>query len=552
MSGNVEEQIAKDPDTKEKPQEGKKKRKSGSKEQLTFPPCKVCSGKATGLHYGVYTCEPCKAFFRRAITDKNKYACLKDSNCEITAEKRGNCSACRLQKCFNLGMSKSAVRQGRYTIELRTNTILEVKRLANQTAVEVSVDNQQDNQKDNQKDNPDGQTSSDFARVGGASSACDSDGNQTTASEDQSDFVPEESDTVEPSVDLSLLPCQSGCGQESSDSNLPPKKKVRLRDTVNPLESCDCVVTPGSQSLTRVSCDMAIGADTVTLSADTVTLSERQIQCLIQTLVKAHDTIYPNFKNYFEKEHQKFLEDKFIANQKIQEDVFGIKSLLDKDEFEKVYRATGIDVDGRLELLKKMYSHRERSLMKYFTFAKCIQGFTDLSMNDKISLVKYGEHEYWILGHFTHYHPELKASIGNEIQMTFENHGKLFGQSLSDEMLKMFNTLLNMNFMYQEVVLLRGIVLFSRDRSALEDADLVESVQWRLIQCLKYLVELFHPDEPRKFSQCLQILVDLRDLSELRQKSQKKQLDDYTLNIIKEYPLIYEALGESMSKLKTQ
>lgn len=76
------------------------------------------------------------------------------------------------------------------------------------------------------------------------------------------------------------------------------------------------------------------------------------------------------------------------ASKKLQEDVFGIKSLLDKDEFEKVYRATGIDVDGRLEFMKKMYGHRERSLMKFITFAKCIDGFNDLSMNDKINLFK--------------------------------------------------------------------------------------------------------------------------------------------------------------------
>jgi hypothetical protein len=72
----------------------------------------------------------------------------------------------------------------------------------------------------------------------------------------------------------------------------------------------------------------------------------------------------------------------------MQEDVFGIKSLLDKEEFEKVYRATGIDVDGRLEIMKIMYSHKERSLMKFITFAKCIEGFNDLSMNDKINLFK--------------------------------------------------------------------------------------------------------------------------------------------------------------------
>lgn len=88
--------------------------------------------------------------------------------------------------------------------------------------------------------------------------------------------------------------------------NLPPKKKVRLRDAIDVPE--ECVMTPGSKRLCQVSCDeLAMGAENVTLS-------ERQIQCLIQTLVKAHDTIYPNFKKYFEKEHQQYLEEKFLVS----------------------------------------------------------------------------------------------------------------------------------------------------------------------------------------------------------------------------------------------
>lgn len=528
MLGEDEHQENKTASTDEKKQKTKKK-KADSKERLTFPPCKVCSGNATGIHYGVHTCEPCKAFFRRAITDKNKYACLKENSCEITAQKRGNCSACRLQKCFDLGMSKSAVRQGRYTIELRTNTILEVKRLANKTAVEVSVDSQ--------KNKPAKQTCPDPSANTGP---CDMETEEYSQSMGQS--VRGETSSCDSDMALSLLSTDNGLN--SPDCNLPPKKKVRLRDAIDVPE--ECVMTPGSKRLCRVSCDeLAMGAENVTLS-------ERQIQCLIQTLVKAHDTIYPNFKKYFEKEHQQYLEEKFLASKKVQEDVFGIKSLLDKEEFEKVYRATGIDVDGRLEFIKKIFSHRERSLMKFITFAKCLEGFNTLSMNDKINLVKYGEHEYWVLGHFTHYHPEINATIGHEIQVSLENNEKIFGKPASEELLKMFCTLKDMDLMYQEVIILRGIVLFSRDRCELESAPIVESVQWKLIQCLQYLVEHFHPEEPRKFSQCLQLLTDLRDVSEQhQQRTIKGQYDDYTMDIIKDHPLIYEALEDSMSCLKT-
>lgn len=47
-------------ESKEKCQKTRKKIKADPKDKLTFPPCKVCSGIATGIHYGIYTCEPCK------------------------------------------------------------------------------------------------------------------------------------------------------------------------------------------------------------------------------------------------------------------------------------------------------------------------------------------------------------------------------------------------------------------------------------------------------------------------------------------------------------
>ncbi|CAC5375443.1 NR1F2 [Mytilus coruscus] len=109
-------------------------------EPLTLPPCRVCKGTATGIHYGVNTCEACKAFFRRSLVENNKYVCPRDGDCKIINHKRANCSACRLKKCLELGMSKKAVRHGRYTVAIRTKTILEVKQLEREKALNDTFD----------------------------------------------------------------------------------------------------------------------------------------------------------------------------------------------------------------------------------------------------------------------------------------------------------------------------------------------------------------------------------------------------------------------------
>lgn len=96
---------------------------------LTFLPCAVCGGTASGLHYGVNSCEPCKGFFTRYLRKKDEYRCTKYSNCPITSRLRGNCSSCRLKKCLILGMSRKNSRLGRYSLSMRMETIMKVKEL---------------------------------------------------------------------------------------------------------------------------------------------------------------------------------------------------------------------------------------------------------------------------------------------------------------------------------------------------------------------------------------------------------------------------------------
>lgn len=96
---------------------------------LRYPPCVVCSGKSSGLHYGCYTCEACKNFFRRYLLRSGGFTCKKNNNCVISNRSRGNCSGCRLKKCLDVGMSKEKSKIGRYTHSQRTETIREVNKL---------------------------------------------------------------------------------------------------------------------------------------------------------------------------------------------------------------------------------------------------------------------------------------------------------------------------------------------------------------------------------------------------------------------------------------
>jgi nuclear receptor subfamily 1 group D protein 1 len=76
-------------------------------------PCKVCGDEASGFHYGVDSCEGCKGFFRRCITQGMNHQCTNSQQCEMTPFSRNSCQFCRLKKCFAVGMSREASRLGR-------------------------------------------------------------------------------------------------------------------------------------------------------------------------------------------------------------------------------------------------------------------------------------------------------------------------------------------------------------------------------------------------------------------------------------------------------
>ena len=75
-----------------------------SRQQLINSPCPVCGDKISGFHYGIFSCESCKGFFKRTVQNKKNYVCLRGAGCPVTIATRKKCPACRFERCLNMGM----------------------------------------------------------------------------------------------------------------------------------------------------------------------------------------------------------------------------------------------------------------------------------------------------------------------------------------------------------------------------------------------------------------------------------------------------------------
>ncbi|CAH0557271.1 unnamed protein product [Brassicogethes aeneus] len=87
--------------------------------------CSICGDRASGKHYGVYSCEGCKGFFKRTVRKDLSYACREERNCIIDKRQRNRCQYCRYQKCLQMGMKREAVQEERQRTKDRDTSEVE-------------------------------------------------------------------------------------------------------------------------------------------------------------------------------------------------------------------------------------------------------------------------------------------------------------------------------------------------------------------------------------------------------------------------------------------
>ncbi|XP_077420949.1 COUP transcription factor 2-like isoform X1 [Vanacampus margaritifer] len=86
---------------------------SSDKQASAHIECIVCGDKSSGKHYGQFTCEGCKSFFKRSVRRNLSYTCRASRTCPVDQHHRNQCQYCRLKKCLKVGMRREAVQRGR-------------------------------------------------------------------------------------------------------------------------------------------------------------------------------------------------------------------------------------------------------------------------------------------------------------------------------------------------------------------------------------------------------------------------------------------------------
>lgn len=75
--------------------------------------CPICGDRISGYHYGIYSCESCKGFFKRTVQNKKTFICHRKGECEVNIVNRKKCPACRFTRCLVAGMKLEAIREDR-------------------------------------------------------------------------------------------------------------------------------------------------------------------------------------------------------------------------------------------------------------------------------------------------------------------------------------------------------------------------------------------------------------------------------------------------------
>ncbi|XP_029059552.1 retinoic acid receptor RXR-alpha isoform X3 [Monodon monoceros] len=105
---------------------------SGNMASFTKHICAICGDRSSGKHYGVYSCEGCKGFFKRTVRKDLTYTCRDNKDCLIDKRQRNRCQYCRYQKCLAMGMKREAVQEERQRGKDRAENEVESTSSANE------------------------------------------------------------------------------------------------------------------------------------------------------------------------------------------------------------------------------------------------------------------------------------------------------------------------------------------------------------------------------------------------------------------------------------
>ncbi|XP_047214182.1 nuclear receptor subfamily 1 group D member 1-like isoform X1 [Girardinichthys multiradiatus] len=488
--------------------------------------CKVCGDVASGFHYGVHACEGCKGFFRRSIQQNIQYKkCLKSESCTIMRTNRNRCQQCRFKKCLSVGMSRDAVRFGRIPKREKQRMLAEM-----QSAMNNMVNNQLQN---------------DFQLASLSSSSSSS----TPFPCPGVTIAPQPQPSVLPVAPSSLSPAPPA----SSSHPSPPPLSCRSTSSSSPPPS------PGTDS--TINAIARAHRETFLYAQDKLT--NPHVPPQQQSNNAHHDdgeaelwsnrchnrfdsNGYSKNNNNNEKNANKdcyLLQDHSTINHHSNRGWRLPHSYLNGGESHATQRPTcplkncsGIvlacpmNMQPHADPLKTSQEIWEDFSLSFtpavrevVEFAKHIPGFSALSQNDQVTLLKAGTFEV-LMVRFSSLFNMIEQTV-TFVSGTTYSLEELQAMGMNDLLAAMFDfsqKLASLKLNAEELGLFTAVVLVSADRSGIENLSSVEHLQENLIRAFRCLVNKStgpnsdHPnmDSPR-FTKLLLRLPDLRTLNNM-------------------------------------
>ena len=470
--------------------------------------CAICKDNATGVHFGVMTCEGCKGFFRRSVKKNASFKCSFENSCEITKYSRKHCQACRLQACLNAGMrsdlvlSDEDVNKKRELIKLNREKRAEKQRL--------------------KKNNLEQERLKKVAEIENSNSI------QMTIEEKL--LLDNLLKSHEVSYDFGYKEYDTFRGKEKISS--PDEQATTNKDTlawlVAPLskENCDKATSKENITITDLRNSVAIHPQrTPTVRTQNVTpvqdnldifsslhgISDKTKESPISSKLQhdSHDVNSTLAGNCFSSSQVNFAS--------LNDSLDSLDYLHDLLKSQGLSFALEEDSNSK-QLLQHFCDIMTWGIKKVIEFCKHIPQFGLLSLGDQIVLLKSGCLEMLVLRSYFAFSSSDNKYMSDKFQYRPSDFLQAGG---SKEFVENYNNLhlrmRKMKLQVEEICLLLALVLFSPDRPGLEEQEAVEKMQDKVARTLYAYEHVHKPIKEAKTIYCeiLLILPILRTINML-------------------------------------
>ncbi|XP_045180934.2 nuclear receptor ROR-beta-like [Mercenaria mercenaria] len=452
-----------------------------------LPPCSICDEKSSGYHYGANTCEACKGFFRRTLKKKEvgyKCKCKPDMREEWERGPiKNGCASCRYKRCLKVGMSKEAIKIGRYTLKHKTKNINQVK---NVESIDSLID---------------------------VAMASIYESNPSSASGLELGISwPEDITSPLAAVESEI---SSSC-RSDYDNPSPPAKKAKP-DPVSSLTSQNSIV------------------------------SLKEIDSIVRTLTESQSSADFDDFGHIPTEVIKQKQTEYLEKYNMKKELFGDMGLskAEFDEFYSITGIDLDGRIEHVQRAFTFFEQKISVIVSFAKSIPGFKSLkmndqANLIKASRIENTLFGGYR-GILRNFDMERRVLTTPWGKEIHM--DELARIVPIHFVLTKFKYSQSVRDLDLTVQEESVVRAIVTTFSDRCSLEEPQKVERIQEKLVACLQHLLSIRPGGPGSRLYRIFNLLTNFRDFSENENEFTRKMLKDWPMLSTNKYELLKEFIA---------